>query len=287
MFTEILKTWRFIRSHPLSSQNLPTALSRWLKWQIGSRILNFPVVIAFVGDSQLVVERGMTGATGNIYAGLHEFADMAFCLHLLRPDDLFVDVGANIGSYTIIASKVVRANSLALEPVPETFKRLQRNINLNDIASLVDARCCAAGLTHGSLMFSDSLDTMNKVVNKEYSGSSIEVPVKSLDSMLDNLQPTLIKIDVEGFEPTVIAGAVKTLLRDSLLAILIETVTPEIRETLQKSGFKEFRYDPFKRELLDSEELYLGNNYLWIRNPTRILDRCKSAPIYQVLGVSF
>ena len=287
MFTEILKTWRFICSHPLSSQNLPTALNRWLKWQIGSRILNRPVVIPFIGDSQLVVERGMTGATGNIYVGLHEFADMAFCLHLLRPDDLFVDVGANIGSYTIIASKVVGARSLALEPVPETFKRLKRNINLNDIASLVDAHCCAAGLTNGSLMFSNSLDTMNKVVNVGYSGSSVEVPVESLDFMLDKLQPTLIKIDVEGFEPAVIAGAIKTLLRDSLLAILIETVTPEVREILQKSGFKEFRYDPFNRELSDSEELYSGNNYLWIRNPTQILDRCKSAPVYQVLGISF
>lgn len=88
----------------------------------------------------------MTGATGNIYTGLHEFIDMAFCLHLLRPGDLFIDVGANVGSYTILASKVVGANSFTLEPVPETFKRLKRNININDIVSLVDARCCAAGL---------------------------------------------------------------------------------------------------------------------------------------------
>ena len=57
----------------------------------------------------------MTGATGNIYAGLHEFVDMAFCLHLLRSGDLFVDVGANIGSYTVLASKVAGANSVTLE----------------------------------------------------------------------------------------------------------------------------------------------------------------------------
>jgi hypothetical protein len=92
---------------------------------------------------------GMTGATGNIYTGLHEFTDMAFCLHLLRVGDLFVDVGANIGSYTVLSSKVVGANSLAIEPVPTTYKRLRRNININDISSLVDSRCCAAGKNHG------------------------------------------------------------------------------------------------------------------------------------------
>ncbi len=59
----------------------------------------------------------MTGATGNIYAGLHEFDDMAFFLHLLRPEDMFADVGSNIGSYTILASGVVGAKSVAFEPV--------------------------------------------------------------------------------------------------------------------------------------------------------------------------
>jgi FkbM family methyltransferase len=287
VITSIWRTWRFICSHPLASQNLPAAFSQWLKWQIGSRILNLPIVIPFIGDSQLVVERGMTGATGNIYTGLHEFIDMAFCLHLLRPGDLFIDVGANVGSYTILASKVVGAKSFTLEPVPETFKRLKRNINLNDIVSLVDARCCAAGLTNGSLMFSESLDTMNKVVNADYLGRCIEVPVESLDVMLDKLQPTLIKIDVEGFEPAVIAGAIKTLLRDSLLAVLLETVTPEIKEILQKSGFEPFSYDPFKRELLNTVPIYSSNNYLWLRNPTQTLERCKSASRYEVLGVSF
>ena len=287
MITEILRTWRFIRSHPLASQNLPTAFSHWLKWQVGSHILNFPVVIPFIDDSQLVVERGMTGATGNIYVGLHEFADMAFCLHLLRPDDLFVDVGANIGSYTILASKVVGANSFTLEPVPETFKRLKRNINLNDIGALVDARCCAAGLTNGLVMFSESLDTMNKVVSADYSGNSIEVPVESLDVMLDKLQPTLIKIDVEGFEPEVIAGATNTLLCDSLLAVLLETVTPKIQETLEKSGFKQAIYDPFKRDILITSSQHPTNNYLWVRNPNKVIERCKAASKNEVLGVTF
>jgi FkbM family methyltransferase len=286
VITAILRTWRFICSHPLASQNIPAAFSLWLKWQIGSRILNLPVIIPFVGGSHLVVEQGMTGATGNIYAGLHEFADMAFCLHLLKPGDLFIDVGANVGSYTVLASKVAGANSFSLEPVPATFKRLRRNVILNDIGSLVDARCVAVGSTTGTIMFSASLDTMNKVVNADYSGSSIEVQVDSLDAMLGGLQPTLIKIDVEGFEPDVMAGAANTLRCDSLLAILIETVTPEIQDILQKSGFELTTYDAFNRKLLNPVE-HSGNNYLWIRNPEQVQSRCQSASKHQVLGINF
>ena len=42
----------------------------------------------WIKGSKLIVRNGMTGATGNIYCGLHEFADMGFVLHLLRPGDL-------------------------------------------------------------------------------------------------------------------------------------------------------------------------------------------------------
>ena len=287
MLNSLLRTWQFIYSHPLGSQNFPHALNLWIRWQIGARILRMPVVVPFIDESQLVAELGMTGATGNIYSGLHEFADMAFCLHLLRARDLFVDVGANIGSYTVLASKVVGANSLAIEPVPVTFKRLQANIRLNDISSLVDSRCCAAGKNSGVLKFTSDLDTTNRAVDADYMGSSIEVPVESLDQILEQLQPTLIKIDVEGFEPDVIAGANKVLACESLLAILLETVDSGIDKTLKDFGFEPASYDPFQRKLEISVDNHLNNNYLWVRNPSQVLDRCKSASKFQALGISF
>lgn len=43
------------------------ALQRWLRWQIGSRVLRKPVIWDWIGDAKLVVETGMTGATGNLY----------------------------------------------------------------------------------------------------------------------------------------------------------------------------------------------------------------------------
>jgi len=287
MIKSFLRTWRFISHHPLVSRKRSIAIAQWFKWQIGSRILKMPVIFPWIGESKLVAELGMTGATGNIYAGLHEFVDMAFCLHVLRSGDLFVDVGANIGSYTVLASKVIGANSLSLEPVPVTFERLIRNININEINNLVDSRRCAVGNANGTLKFSSDCDTTNQVVDENYVGVAIEVPVTSLDTMLENLKPTLIKIDVEGYEPQVIEGAIKTLMCDSLLAILLETVNPEIERALKNSGFNSASYDPFERNLLMSANNQLSSNYLWIKNSDLVIDRCKSAPKQKALGILF
>ncbi len=80
----LLNTYRFIANHPLTRDHKIHAMSRWLRWQFGSRVLGWPVVVPFVGDTRLLARPGMTGATGNIYCGLHEFEDMAFVLHFLR-----------------------------------------------------------------------------------------------------------------------------------------------------------------------------------------------------------
>ncbi len=59
-------------------------LRRFAAWQIGARLVPGPVVCPFANGSWLLARPGMTGATGNVYVGLHEFADMAFVLHVLR-----------------------------------------------------------------------------------------------------------------------------------------------------------------------------------------------------------
>jgi FkbM family methyltransferase len=182
---------------------------------------------------------------------------------------------------------VAGAYSITLEPVPKTFERLQRNINVNDINKLVDARCCAVGKTNGSIKFSSDCDTTNQVVDDKYGGNWVEVPVMSLDEILDTLKPTLIKIDVEGYEPEVIQGARETLKSDSLLAVLLETVNPEIENALKKNGFISSSYDPFTRKLSASSESHLSNNYLWVKPTDQVIERCQSAPKYQALGINF
>jgi predicted RNA methylase len=78
----------------------------------------------------------MKGATANMSIGLSEFADMMLALHFLRKGDLFVDVGANVGSYAVLASGVCRATTWAFEPDPNTVRSLKRNLAINNLNDL-------------------------------------------------------------------------------------------------------------------------------------------------------
>src|SRR5690606_34268091 len=118
----------------------------------------------WIEGTQLLVRRRMTGATGNIYFGLHEFSEMAFLLHLLRKGDWFADVGANVGSYSVLAAGVCGAHVVAFEPDPGAFADLSANIEVNALAGKVDARQLAVGAAAGEIAFSVGLDTMNHIL---------------------------------------------------------------------------------------------------------------------------
>src|SRR5271165_4576836 len=143
----------YITNHPLTQDKPFSAISRFARWQIGSRLVPGPVVVPFVAGSVLAISRGMTGATQNVYTGLHDFAEMAFLLHVLREQSLFLDVGANVGAYTVLAGAVARGRSLSFEPVPATFKNLLRNVNLNGIEALCELHNVGLSGANGVLKF--------------------------------------------------------------------------------------------------------------------------------------
>ena len=198
----ILQTFRFIFSHPLTLYHRVAAYKRWLRWQFGSRINLGGSVVDFVGGTRLLAQPGLTGATGNIYCGLHEFHDMDFCAALfLRKNDLFLDVGDNIGSYTVHASGAVGSEKFCFEPVPESFQHLLYKIYLNWLVDCVVPLNVAVGAETGELEMMADRDTVNRVVSGEgYSGAKVKVPVVTLDESLAGRVPNLIKIDVEGFK---------------------------------------------------------------------------------------
>ena len=219
----IYNTLQFILNHPLARKKKWQAFKRILNWQLGVRLLPFPIIYPFAGNCKLIVGKGMTGATGNIYCGLHDFEEMGFTLHFLRPDDLFADIGANIGSYAVLASGVIGATSLSFEPVPSTYAHLKDNIYINRLENKVHALNIGLGNTPGKLNFSTELDTVNHVLtNNEVCKTSVEVPVRMFDDYCTDIVPSLIKIDVEGFEYQVLKGATTTLQNSQLKAIIIE-----------------------------------------------------------------
>lgn len=159
-------TIKFITSHPLNKANKFLALARFFKWQINNLINPYAIIYQFTEKCKLIIKKGMTGASGNLYCGLFDYQEMYFLLHFLRKEDLFLDIGSNIGSYTILASGHVGSNSIAFEPVPSTFKNLLNNIAINDLKN-VQALNIAIGSSKGEISFTKDNDTTNHVATND------------------------------------------------------------------------------------------------------------------------
>lgn len=274
---------RATMAHPVGRRQPIRSMARIVGWQVRSRLSRRAIEHRWVGDSRLVVEQGMTGATGNIYFGLHEFADMAVVLHLLRAGDLMLDIGANVGSYTVLAAKVAGARVEAFEPASETRPKLLANIAANGIDDLVTVHECALGDRDGEVQFSVGLDCVNRVGAP---GTSISVPLRRLDSVAADFDPVMIKIDVEGFEPQLFAGAEATLAKSTLRLIETETLDSGILAQLARHGFERRYYNPFTRLLTAASVGIDSNNALFVRDEPWVAQRLRTASRHDILGIS-
>jgi FkbM family methyltransferase len=131
---------------------------------------------------------------------------------LVAPGETVIDVGANIGSTALACAAAVgpKGRVVALEPHPRTFRLLAGNVDFNP-GAVVEALNLGAGVEAGELRFSDSRsDDMNRV---DGSGP-MRVAVRRLDDLAVERglgEVSLLKIDVEGYEWSVLKGA-ETLL---------------------------------------------------------------------------
>lgn len=296
---DLMRIWR---RHPVTRGNVIGSMRRFAAWQLASRVHRGKLVVPFVHPTRLVVARGQTGLTGNIYFGLAELHEMAFLLHYLRADDVFVDVGANMGSYSVLASGVAGARSIAFEPIDTTIAEFREQLRLNDIVDRVDIRAVALGAAAGTVRFLDTLDTVNRVVaDGEARSASRDVPQSTLDIELTGIDPALIKMDVEGYEYAVLKGASQVLANPALEAIIMEvhegTSTygvdrAALEALVRNAGFKPYTYDATRRALTDvnfegAHVHGLSDNVLMIRNIEAVRRRVSIAPPFSVHGVSF
>lgn len=287
------KTLGFIASHPLNRGDRLNALLRYAKWQIGSRLVPGPVLFEWVGGTRVIVRPGETGMTQNIYCGLQEFPEMAYVLQVLGPNDLFLDVGANVGSYTVLACGASGARGFCFEPVPSTFARLCDNLLINKLLGRVTAMNIGIGDREGELEFTAEQDTTNHVVfGSEGEIDTIAVPIRTLHSLMGAECPTFIKIDVEGFEAPVLAGAGKTMENPSLHSVLMELNGAghrygyddnNIARQLADCGFAPYDYDPFSRQLFPlNGKNPRRDNTLFVRNLQEVYNRLTDAPKVEI-----
>ncbi len=185
--------------------------------------------------------------------GMLEPDDVRFFLALLGPGMTVLDVGANIGQYTLLAARRVGAAGRihAFEPTPAVAASLRRNVAFNGLSNVV-LNEVAVSATPGSATFHmhpEDSDT-NTIVAAYEGGTSIVVPAVTLDGYLfdhDLTAADVMKIDIEGAEMLALQGAKALLSGAGAPVILIEfneealtrngASTRALREQLEGYGY--------------------------------------------------
>lgn len=195
---------------------------------------------------------------------------------------VILDVGGNVGCMALTLESI--RPSLAIhcfEPSPETFSSLKRNVNVNAAGEII-AHQLAVGEKQGELSFVNNIHSpaLNRFLaddEKVHADDVIKVKVISIDDFVSELgqaEVAFLKIDVEGYEPQVIAGAAKLLASRRFNAGLVElcptnlkNVGASVRDLLSSvnaSGcalyFINADGDPFLRvNETNAEERFLAN----------------------------
>lgn len=257
--------WEIAR-HPANKGGRVAAERRAIEWHWRTRDGGDAVeaIVTVDGRTRLVARPQQFSAVWTIYDGVHEWEELQFCLSYLRPGDHFVDVGANVGVFsTLIGTRIPGVRITAVEPFPPVREDLVANLALNELS--IDVVDSAVSDAAGSATFEVlDRDVLNRLAPDDGrggdggsggngAGSSITVPVTTLDELVGDDPPALIKIDVEGSELLVMKGA-RRLLSDAATGpvLLFEHagycahfgITPaEVRTFLTEVGYSIYLLD--------------------------------------------
>jgi len=295
----ILKLLKIIINHPLNVNNKFESLLRFFSFNL-KKILKKKIIFSWVEESKLIYDNTKIEKLSqrqiklNYYLGMAEYKDMIFLIHCLKKDDIFIDCGANLGLYTILASKVIGSDTIAFEPHPETVKKFVSLLNINNITSKVKIIPKAIGDKIDKANFSNRKDALRRKIiqEKDYEKDNvIQVEMTTLDYELKDIRKDfIIKMDLEGFEYNALKGALSILQYKNLKAIIIEINKDKhnsINQLLYTFNFFPIEYYPQKRQIKISEENSENKlNLIFIRDFEKIESNCISSQSFKINPVN-
>jgi FkbM family methyltransferase len=192
------------------------------------------------------------GKGASVFFNLTEPEQTAALVQHLKPGQVFYDIGANVGYYSLLASRLVGNKGLviAIEPVIRNVIYLQKHLSLNKFTNvqILAAACSKAmSITTFSLGMNPALGHLSKdrmrTRSVDLNSRATIVLTLTVDSVMlsTRLKPDAIKIDVEGAELDVLAGAQKTLT-DHRPIIFLSVHSAELQDQctrlLQEYGYQ-------------------------------------------------
>ena len=203
-------------------------------------------------------------------SGIWEPHVSAAMQNLLTSGDICVDVGASIGYFTLMASKLVgtAGHVYALEPSPETFAKLESNLALNDAPNVTALRV-AAGASEGYALLSmpprenaGKASIVGRVGDPLPGGRDsnrvTRVSMRALDSLITPVEwhkVRVVKIDVEGYEVEALRGLEPTFESGYKPTLIVEIHTSFKHETFGYMAELCSRFGLGARELVDDDRL--------------------------------
>ncbi|MDQ1429029.1 MAG: hypothetical protein QOK39_2505 [Acidimicrobiaceae bacterium] len=199
-------TW----GHPANAGRRLQAVARVVSFQVRGRLRGVRAIAPLGDHSRIWADAHVYISARAMYANPLDWNEMQAWRRHLGPGDLFVDVGANVGLYTVWALDG-GAEVIAIEPSPRSLALLEENLLLNGYCAQVVA--AAAGAAPGTMAITSGLDQQNHLVvgAAPVSGDSEMVAVETLDAIVGDRVVAGLKIDVEGAEALVLAGAGRLL----------------------------------------------------------------------------
>jgi len=163
-------------------------------------------------------------------------------------EGVFLDVGANVGKYTIKVARQLgnKGRVISIEPEPSNFKALTTNVRINDVSNvtLLNAACWNKNEKIKLYLTGQSEHTGGHSIKNPVSADFVEVSAMKLDDILKDLQidhVDFIKIDAEGADGEVLEGAEETLAKNPHLKIIFEAAgrsdLTKCEEILTRHGF--------------------------------------------------
>jgi FkbM family methyltransferase len=224
-----------------------------------------------------------------IFDGFEE-DELLFIKKFLRESDYFLDVGANIGFYSLHAAQIVglEGKVFAFEPTPKTFSRLLENVRINKFENTISCHNIGLSENKGILKLNvstDGHDAWNTFASPtyDYFTNQIDIPVNTLDDVLisnniDVKKISLIKVDVEGWEVFVFRGAENFLKAEDSPALLVEfteefafsagTSCHELYDLIKSYGYNWYTYDSKQNQLIPEKKRlhYPYNNLIALKD---------------------
>jgi len=200
---------------------------------------------------------------------------------VVKEGDVVVDLGANLGYYTLLAARLVgqKGKVYAFEPEPINYSLLLKNIELNGYDNIVAVQKAVSNLAGKVRLFLDSKDTgAHTIYQHGDQREGVEIESVTLDEFLKDkgYRVDVIKMDIEGAEMAAFTGMERIIRENDKLKIFIEFYFPGIR----RSGSSP---EEFARRLLEKDQfsvLAMGDytkdrQYRQINRVEELLDLCR------------